>query len=184
MSSQTHATGLTYDDLAAFPDDRLRRELIGGELIVSPSPQFRHQAVVVVFTIRLGLYAEEHGGRVLSAPFDVYFDHDSVVQPDVLYILPEHLHRIEENCLRGAPDIVIEISSPSTRRTDLVRKLALYERYGVPEYWYADLKTDTVRVYRLNNGAYGNPIILKPGDTLTSPLLPGFAVPVDKLLWP
>ncbi|MGH8906795.1 MAG: Uma2 family endonuclease [Egibacteraceae bacterium] len=184
MSSQTHATGLTYDDLAAFPDDRLRRELIGGELIVSPAPQTRHQRVSRELGGRLWLYSKKHGGEIFFAPTDVHFDEGNVVEPDVLYILPEHLHRIEKNCLRGAPDIVVEISSPSTRRTDLVRKLALYERFGVPEYWYFDLNNDAVRVYRLHNGAYGNPIILKPGDTLTSPLLPGFAVPIDELLWP
>ncbi|MGH8906793.1 MAG: Uma2 family endonuclease [Egibacteraceae bacterium] len=126
MPSQAHLTGLTYDDLTAFPDDLLRRELIDGELVVSPSPTAPHQDVVV--------------------------------------------------------DIVVEVSSPSTRRTDLVRKLALYERFGIPEYWYADLDNDTIRVYRLHNGAYGNPIILKRGDILTSPLLPGFAVPVAYLL--
>ncbi|MGH8905897.1 MAG: Uma2 family endonuclease [Egibacteraceae bacterium] len=182
MASQAHVTGLTYDDLAAFPDDLLRRELIDGELIVSPSPTAPHQDVVVVLTIALGLYEQKHGGRVYCAPFDVYFDHETVIQPDVLYILPEHLHRIEENCLRGAPDIVVEVSSPSSRRTDLGRKLALYERFGVPEYWYADLGNDTIRVYRLADGAYGDPIILKRGDILTSPLLPGFAVPVAYLL--
>ncbi|MGH8907186.1 MAG: Uma2 family endonuclease [Egibacteraceae bacterium] len=182
MASQALITGLTYDDLACFPDDGLRRELIGGELIVSPSPQPRHQGSVTELVGHLWLYSNDHGGVVFCALLDVYFAHDDVVEPDVLYIRPEHLHRIEDRFLRGAPDIVVEVSSPSTRRTDLGRKLALYERYGVPEYWYVDLKTDAIRVYRLHNGAYGHPLILKPGDTLTSPLLPGFAVPIDQLL--
>ncbi|MGH8907187.1 MAG: Uma2 family endonuclease [Egibacteraceae bacterium] len=182
MASQALITGLTYDDLACFPDDGLRRELIGGELIVSPAPHTRHQLVVVELTTDVGIYTRVHGGRVFCALFDVYFSHDDDVEPDVLYIRPEHLHRIEDKFLRGAPDIVVEVSSPSTRRIDLGRKLALYERYGVPEYWYVDLKTDAIRVYRLTDGAYGDPLILKRGDALTSPLLPGFAVPIDQLL--
>lgn len=181
MSSPMHVTGLVYDDLETFPDDGLRRELIGGELIVSPAPRTLHQAAVVVLTVRLGNYAEEHGGMVLCAPLDVYFAHDDVVEPDVLFILPEHLDRIEDRFIRGAPDIVIEVSSPSTRRTDLVIKRELYERYGVPEYWYVDLDLEAVSVYRLTDGAYGDPLIFKRGETLTTPLLPGFALPIDKL---
>jgi Uma2 family endonuclease len=182
MSSQPQVTGLTYDDLAFFPDDGLRRELIGGHLIVTPAPRTSHQAAVVMLTIRLGLYAEEHGGAVFCAPLDVYLAHDDVVEPDLIYIRPEHLHRIEDLFIRGAPDIVVEISSPSTRHTDLIHKHKLYEHYAVPEYWYIDLETDTVRIHQLTGGAYGEPVILNRGDTLTSPLLPGFTLPIEELL--
>ncbi|MGH8904326.1 MAG: Uma2 family endonuclease [Egibacteraceae bacterium] len=182
MSSPAQATRYTYDDLASFPDDGLRRELIGGELIVSPAPRTRHQTIVVELILELGLYARAHGGTVLTAPTDVYLTHEDVVEPDVLFIRPEHQDRIEEKLVRSAPGIVVEVSSPSTRRLELVRKRDLYERHGVPEYWHADLEHGCIRVYRLADGRYGEPETLERGDKLTSPLLPGFAVAIEDLL--
>ncbi|MGH8904329.1 MAG: Uma2 family endonuclease [Egibacteraceae bacterium] len=184
MSSPAQTTRHTYDDLATFPNDKLRRELIDGELIVSPAPRFRHQDVATELATELRLYTRVHGGKACAAPLDVYFTHEDVVEPDVLFIRPEHQDRIEEKFIRSAPDIVVEVSSPSTRHLELVRKRNLYERHGVPEYWYADLEHDCIRVYRLTDGRYGEPEILKGGDKLTSPLLPGFAVAVENVLHP
>lgn len=184
MSSPAETTRYTYDDLASFPDDGLRRELIDGELIVTPAPRPRHQDVGASLTARLWLHTQEHGGKVYPAPLDVFFSDEDVVQPDVLFIRPEHQGRIEEKFVRSAPDIVVEVSSPSTRRLELVRKRDLYERYGVPEYWYVDVETDRVEIYRLAEDQYSHPQILGRGDKLTSPLLPGFAVVVDDLMQP
>jgi Uma2 family endonuclease len=184
MSSPAQTTRYTYGDLALFPNDGLRRELIGGELIVSPAPQFRHQDVVMQVAGRLWLYSQEHGGKACAAPLDVYFTHEDVVEPDVLFIRPEHLDRIEEKFVRSAPDIVVEVSSPSTRHLELVRKRNLYERHGVPEYWYVDLEANRIEVFRLADGRYSHPEILERGDKLTCPLLPGFAVAVEDLLAP
>ncbi len=177
-------TGLTYDDLASFPDDNLRRELIDGELIVTPAPRVHHQDVVVWLTIRLGLYAEEHGGRVYCAPLDVHFSERDVVEPDVLYVRGEHRSRLEERFLRGAADLVVEVSSPSTRHLELVRKRGLYERFGVPEYWYVDLDAERVEVYRLSDGRYGAPGLLRASEHLTSPVVPGLILDIGELLCP
>jgi Uma2 family endonuclease len=152
-------TGLTYDDLLSFPDDGLRRELIDGELFVTPSPSFRHEGVVTELVIALGLYGRAHGGKVRPAPMDVFLSERDVVEPDVLFLTAANLSRAERPFIRGAPDVVVEVSSPSTRRHDLVRKLELYERFGVPEYRIVD-------------------------QQLTSPLLPGFEASVDALLGP
>jgi Uma2 family endonuclease len=184
MSSPAQTTRYTYDDLATFPNDGLRRELISGELIVSPAPRTRHQTIVVELVLALGVYARSHSGTVLTAPLDVVLSNQDVVEPDVLFIRPEHVDRIEEQFIRGAPDIVVEVSSPSTRHLELVRKRDLYERHGVPEYWHVDLETDCLQVYQLNGEHYGTPQTLKRGDKLTSPLLPGFAVAIDDLLHP
>ncbi|MGH8884990.1 MAG: Uma2 family endonuclease [Egibacteraceae bacterium] len=184
MSSPAQATRYTYDDLATFPNDGLRRELIDGELIVSPAPRFRHQDVAGELFYLLRGYSKEHGGKAGIAPLDVYFTHEDVVEPDVLFIRPEHSDRIEEKFVRSAPDIVVEVSSPSTRRLELVRKRDLYERHGVPEYWYVDLDADSVQVYRLVGGVHGHPETLTRGDKLTCPLLPGFAVAVEDVLEP
>jgi Uma2 family endonuclease len=177
-------TGLTYDDLLSFPDDGLRRELIGGELFVTPSPSFRHQGVVTELVIALGLYGREQGGKVRPAPMDVFLSERDVVEPDLLFLTAANLSRAERPFIRGAPDVVVEVSSPSTRRHDLVRKLELYERFGVPEYWFVDLDADRVEVHRLTGDRFGPPIMLGRGEQLTSPLLPGFEASVDGVLGP
>lgn len=184
MATEPRTSGLTYEDRERmFPDeDIVRRELIGGELIVSPSPSTRHQRVVVELTVRLHAYAREHGGEVYAGPLDVYFTEHDVVEPDVLFVRPEHLARLEQRFVRGAPDLVVEVSSPSTRRLDLTRKRELYERHRVPEYWFVDLEADRVEVYRGDEGRYGSPGMLGRREVLETPLLPGFSLPVDELL--
>jgi Uma2 family endonuclease len=135
-------TGLTYDDLQAFPDDNLRRELIDGELIVTAAPATRHQRVVAKLVHRLFAYCELQGGEVLPAPLDVYFSDTNVVEPDVIFVREENRIRFEKKFFRSAPDLVVEVSSPSTRRLELVRKRELYQRFGVPGYWVVDLDAD------------------------------------------
>lgn len=176
MATQPQS-GLTYQDLLGFPEpatDGLRREIIDGELFVTPAPTIRHQRAVVTITVELALHVRVHGGEVLAAPTDVFFADDSVVEPDVLYLGPDNLHKVETAFIRSAPDIVVEVFSPSTRALELVRKRELYERHGVPEYWYVDLDVERIEVYRLHDGAYGQPTLLTRTDTLTSPLLVGF----------
>ena len=177
-------TGLTYEDLAGFPEDNLRRELIDGELIVTAAPTTRHQRVVAFLTTEFVLYQRAYGGLALPAPTDVFFDDRNVVEPDVVFVLVEHLERVERPFIRSAPDIVVEVSSPSTRRLELVRKLRLYERFGVPEYWYVDLDADRVEVYRLENERFGPPSILGRSDRLTTPQLARWSISVDELLGP
>src|SRR5688500_220853 len=96
-------TGLTYEDLRDFPEDNLRREIIDGELIVTAATATRHQRVVAKLVHRLFAYCEIHGGEVLPAPLDVYLSDTNVVEPDVLYVRPEHLGRIEKTFMRSAP---------------------------------------------------------------------------------
>ena len=175
-------TKLTYEDLTSFPEDNLRRELIGGELIVTASPVVRHQRAVMTLAGALFNYVKEHGGDVFPAPLDVFFSDIDVVEPDVLFVTEANLAKLETKFVRGAPDLVVEVSSPTTRRLELVRKRDLYERFGVPEYWYVDLDADRIEVYRLEHDRYGVPILLGRGDVLTSPVLPAFSLQVDDVL--
>lgn len=177
-------TGLTYEDLRAFPDDNLRRELIDGELIVTAAPATRHQRVVAKLVHRLYAYCEEHGGEVLPAPFDIYFSETNVVEPDVVYVRPENRGRFERRFFRSAPDLVVEVSSPSARRLELIRKRELYERFAVPEYWFVDLEAERVEVYRLEQDRYGHPLLFARGETVDTPQAPGFALAIDDLLGP
>lgn len=171
----------TYADLQAFPEDNLRREIIEGELFVTAAPRIRHQDAVATLTARLWLYAAEHGGKVFPAPTDVFFSDTSVVEPDVLFVAAAHLDKVEERFVRSAPDLVVEISSPSTRKLELVRKRELYERFEVPEYWYVDLDTDLIQIYRLTEG-YGVARVLGRGDVIEALSVPGFSVAVDEIL--
>ncbi|CAN5329134.1 Uma2 family endonuclease [soil metagenome] len=175
-------TGLTYDQLRRFPDDNLRREIIGGELFVTPAPSTRHQRVVVRLVLSLGAYARDHGGEVLPAPTDVFFTDTDVVEPDVLFVTDEHRVRVEELFVRGSPDLVVEVSSPSTRRVDSTRKRDLYERFGVAEYWLIDLDADRVEVHRLGEPGYGPPQIIGRGGVLASQTLPGLRIEVRDVL--
>ncbi len=172
----------TYADLASFPDDHLRREIIDGELVVNPAPVIRHQKASANIHLRLMLFAKSRGGLALSAPTDVFLSNDNVVEPDLLFVRADDTDQIGEKFIKGAPDLVVEISSPSTRRLELVRKRELYQRYRVPEYWYVDLDADRVEIYLLADDAYRAPEIRYPGQTLKSSQLPGFSMPVDEAL--
>ena len=105
-----------------------------------------------------------------------------MVEPDVLFVRADHIDRVEEKFVKGAPDLAVEISSPSTRRLELVRKRDLYAQFGVPEYWYVDLEADRVEVYRLEEGPYGAPTLFYTGQVLETPVLPGFAISVEEAL--
>ncbi|MBA2273014.1 MAG: Uma2 family endonuclease [Actinobacteria bacterium] len=176
---------LTYSDLLElYPEvDNVRRELIDGELIVSPSPVKRHQAVVLEIGSAFLAYAKTSGGEAFAFPMDVYFSEDNVVEPDVIYVGPDRADSLEPRFLRTVT-LVVEVSSPSTRRLELLRKRRLYERNAVPEYWYVDLEIDRIEIYRLEADAYAAPVMMSRGHRITSPELPGFGIQVDDVLGP
>lgn len=172
-----------YADLALFPDDGLRREIIDGELIVSPSPVTRHQRIVGRLFLAIGNHVVEHGGgEVFVAPFDVVLSDRNVVEPDLLFIADGQAEIVTEANVQGVPALVIEVVS--NPRMDLVRKRDLYERFGVAEYWAIDPGTDRVEIYRPNAGAYGAPTILLAGDRLETLTLPSLVIDVAALLAP
>ncbi|MEX2552113.1 MAG: Uma2 family endonuclease [Actinomycetota bacterium] len=182
LSADPAARRYTYADLETFPDDHLRREIIDGELIVTPSPVIRHQIASANLHYRLMTHAEQAGGLALAAPMDVFLSSDNVVEPDLLFIRPDRLESVGEKSVQVVPDLVVEISSPSTRRLELVRKRDLYQRFGVPEYWYVDLEAERVEIYLLEEGAYAAPEIRYPGQALESTQLAGFAMPAQEAL--
>jgi len=190
MATEPRTTDLTYEDLVhMYPDvdndvDIFRRELIDGELIVTAAPGARHQDAVLRLGATLLAWCDRNGGKVYVAPRDVYFTERDVVEPDVVFVRAENLERDEDRFVRGAPDVVVEVSSPSTRRLEIHRKRELYERMGVLEYWYVDLDAERVEIYRLQEGRYGLPTLLDRGSSLESPLVPGFSIAVDDLLGP
>lgn len=128
------------EDLAAMPDDGRRYELYDGEIYVSPAPVPAHQRVSAN-THALLLRAEMAGhGVSFAAPIEVKLGRGRVVQPDLIFIRRERLAIIGETQIVGAPDLVVEIVSPSSRKRDLGWKLRAYEAAGIPFYWVADPK--------------------------------------------
>lgn len=182
LSAQSPARRYKYADLASFPDDHLRREIIDGELIVTPSPVVGHQRASARIHYRLTSYADEAGGLALAAPMDVFLSDDNVVEPDLLFVRADHLGDVGDKYIRVVPDLVVEISSPSTRQLELVRKRELYERFGVPEYWYVDLEAERIEIYALAEGAYSPPKIRYSGEIIESTQLSGFGMAVEEAL--
>ena len=185
MATNHPAQPLSYEDYAAIDDDR-RYQVLEGELIVSPSPNRRHQRLVVRLTTALATYAEASGaGEVFVAPFDVVLRAErpaTVLQPDVLFVAAARAEVVTAANVQGAPDLVVEVLSPSNARLDTVRKYKLYAAFGVREYWMLPLEFDRLEVVRLgDDGTFSRPLLHLPGDVLTSPLLPGFALPIAPL---
>ena len=168
---------LTYDDFVQFPDDGKRHELIDGEHYVTPSPNTKHQTIVTNLAVLLGSHLRQHRtGRLFTAPFDVVFSDFDVVEPDLLFVSKARQHDVlTAKHVRGAPDLVVEIGSPSTRRRDETIKRRLYERFGVSEYWVVDPELDEGRVYRRAGDRFERVALLarELADVLTSPLFPG-----------
>ena len=179
------AVKLTYDDFLLFPDDGQRHELIDGCHHVTPSPNVRHQAISGRLHALIWAYLDAHPiGHVFHAPLDVVLSEIDVVEPDLLYVSNARAGAvITPAYARGAPDLVVEIASPSTRRRDETVKRRLYERDGVAEYWVVDPDIDVIRVYRRAGDVFGRPTELArdSSDVLTTLLLPGLTLPLQRI---
>ena len=177
---------LTYDDFVLFPDDGKRHELVDGEHYVTPSPNTRHQQISGDLFALIWTYLEAHPvGRVFHAPYDVVFSDCDVVAPDLLYVSNERAAEVvTAQHVQGVPDVVVEIASPGTRKRDETIKRPLYERAGVSEYWIVDPETDVVRLYRRTREGFDRAMELsrEAGDVLATPLMPGLALPLTRLL--
>ena len=174
----------TYDDFLGFPDDGKRHEIIDGEHYVTPSPITKHQVVSMNLTRAFNFWLRRHPrGYLFAAPFDVVFSNLDVVEPDLLYISRERTGILTDKHVRGAPDLVIEILSPGTRKTDELIKRKLYERFGVGEYWVVDPELDTIKIYRHVEEAFEriSELSVEHQDVLTTPLLPDFSVTLAEL---
>lgn len=172
---------LTYNDLEAIPQRREGEwhEIIDGELIVTPAPIPFHQDVSgnIYDPLRSFVRARKLG-KVYYAPVDVRLTPDNVLIPDIIFIARHRLHIVGPKTIDAAPDLVVEILSPGTRRRDLTVKRDLYARFGVQEYWIVDPESRMVQVLALVGGAFQE-VPLLPGPTIQSRVLPGFALALD-----
>ncbi|MGH2559091.1 MAG: Uma2 family endonuclease [Thermomicrobiales bacterium] len=174
---------LTHADLAQFPDDGKRYEIIDGELYVAAAPAQEHQEFSKhLFRLVDGPVEATGWGKVYYAPVDVEFAEHDTVQPDLLVIRRDRMHLYRGNTFFGAPDIVIEILSPSNRSYDEFAKARLYAANGVLEYWVADPMTPDFRLMALRDGQYV-PVEPDANGLLHSTVVPGLAVDPVVLLF-
>ncbi len=140
----------TYRDLVALPEDQLRHELIDGEHVVTPSPAIPHQVILWNLTQLLGPYLRANPiGTALAGPVDVKFSLLTVLVPDLVFFTTDRFARVvNEKHATAAPDLVVEILSPGTRRRDKGRKRAVYDREGVQEYWIVDPEAQSITALR------------------------------------
>ena len=172
----------TYDHYAALPDDGKRYEIVDGVLYIAPpSPSGFHQGATNLFSTYLTIHVQFAGlGRVYAGPLDVELAADTVVQPDVLVLLNANLHRFAPSRIMGAPDLVVEVSSPSTVKYDKGQKLKMYAQAGIKEYWIVDPKAQTVKLLQLDNDTYYSLGVFSGTQTLPTEVIPNFPVQVQQ----
>jgi Uma2 family endonuclease len=173
---------MTFSDLERLPEDGRRFELYDGEVWEMPSAMPRHQAAADNALELLRGYRKRGGGRAISAPLDIVFSKYDVVQPDVVYFLPERAHVVNPGKVtRDRPDLAVEVLSPGTESNDRGRKLRMFARYGVPEYWILDPVEHTLEILSLRGDLYVTALEAGGDTVVTSPLLADLSFPVSQL---
>ncbi len=180
---------LTYDDFLLFPEgDGLRHEIIDGVHYVTAAPNLRHQELVGRLHLAIGNYLASNPrvGRVFLSPVDVVFTIYDVVEPDLVFVAGDQTDILTEANIQGAPAIVVEIVSKSTRSRDERIKKELFDRGGVREYWMVDPDRNQLVVHSRDvNGFHARtPLATADHAMLTTPLLPGFSLSVWDLFQP
>lgn len=185
MTPASSRAKLTYDDFLLFPDDGMRHELIDGVHYVTASPNTKHQTVSGNIHLLIGMWLQANSvGRIYYAPFDVVFSKYDVVEPDLLYMSHERAAAVLTPAnVQGAPELVIEIGSPSTRSRDESIKRELYDRAGVAEYWFVDPDADTIKVYRRAGEKLGpaEQLFADRRDVLRCSLFPGLELALTRI---
>jgi Uma2 family endonuclease len=173
----------TYDEMAAkLPETNQPIELWDGELCIYHAPPPSHQTTVGQIVFRLHDFAKARNlGKVYHSPIDVVLSQTRVVQPDVVFVSNEK-KKILGKVIRGVPDLAVEIISTGSWRRDTIDKRALYEQFGVQEYWIVDPEAATVEVLTLKDDAFQ--LFGRFGKTqlARSALLKGFKIRVADIL--
>jgi Uma2 family endonuclease len=172
---------VSFAELERWPEDGRRYELYDGEVYEVPSPILLHQIVAGRLYVILNEYVRERGGVVLFAPLDIVLTEYDVVQPDLLLFTKEREGLLDlRKANRVAPDLAIEILSPSTAANDRGRKMQLLACHRVREFWLVDPETATIEVYALNGQQFDLASTVPGRERVRSPLLPDLAlVPAD-----
>jgi len=178
----------TYGDYRKWPDDKRYEVIDGLAYAMSPAPAVDHQRIALHIAGKLLTALAGHPCQVLIAPLDVRLPRsqepddiiDIVVQPDVLVVCDPR--KIDHKGVRGAPDLVVEVLSPSTAGHDQIRKRRVYERAGVREFWLVHPTDRVITIYRLENGAFASPDIREFDVPTPVAILPGVEIAWDELV--
>lgn len=183
LSRPKSRRGWTYDEFAAkSAESNLPTELWDGEIIMTAAPRPIHQILVTNFAAALNEQVRPRRlGRGIVSPVDVVFGASKAVQPDVVYVSNAQKSIIESTCIRGVPDLLVEVISEGTWRRDRVDKKALYEQCGVAEYWIIDPESRLIEVFALVKGSYKLHARGVGAEKVTSKLLAGLKVAFDQL---
>jgi Uma2 family endonuclease len=180
MTARLQTKYWTYEDLFDLPDDGRRYEIIEGVLYEMPAPNMEHAELISNLILRvLWPVVEPIGGRVYTAPLDVFLRGANPVQPDVFVLLPEQFGHKSKRGVEGPPALIVEVLSPSNPEHDRATKRLLYARAGVPEYWLVSPETATVEVLVLDGDSYRTHARVAGDELLTSPTLPALACPAS-----
>ncbi len=170
----------TYRDYAALGDEQ-QYEIVNGVLLMPPAPSWSHQEIVGEIFAYLREHLRTHAlGGVFTAPIDVELSPEDVFQPDAVVLLKEHHDRLQERHIVGAPDLVVEVASPSTALYDRLVKYETYACAGVPEYWIVNPETSTVEVLVLEDKHYRSLGRYSGQQMVPSQVVAGLVVPVEK----
>jgi Uma2 family endonuclease len=172
----------TWDDFVALPEDD-RRELIDGELVEVEVPTKWHENMVALLAFFVTGWARTRKLRVLASAYKVRVRHDRGAMPD-LQVMKESVYRTRANdqgLVRGRPELVVEIVSPSSRRHDRVRKVEWYASRGIPEYWIVDVDDRLVQRLVLRRKQYVLAQQVAGDDTFEPASMPGLAIPLEEL---
>lgn len=171
----------TYEDYAKLPEGA-PYQLIGGDFIMTPSPEPYHQMISIRLATSLTNFVVPRKlGIVLTAPIDVYLEDEETYQPDIIFISKDRMDIIGGKKIEGSPDFVIEILSPSTAYYDLRKKFKMYEKHGVREYWIVDPSIKSVDIYNNKDGKFFLAQSLTSEGKCTSSVIKGFEVDVKDI---
>ena len=178
----TEEIRFTYEDYLRLPDDGKQYQIVGGELYMSPAPVPYHQRILLNLSMVLQHFvAERDLGSVWIAPCDIVLSDEDVVEPDLFFISKEREDIVGDTYIEEAPDLAVEILSPSTSKLDRTIKMRLYERSGVREYWVVDPERKRIEVLNLTDRGYLRAGIYGAEEHLESVLLNGLMVNVSEV---
>lgn len=173
----------TYKEFLEITKDIERAEFIDGEIIMQATPTAQHQSIVLNIASEFRNFFSGKDCRPYIAPFDIIledgYEETKKVQPDISIICGQNL--INENEFKGVPQLIVEVVSPSNASDDYVKKLNLYMRFGVEEYWIVSPKNKTIQIFNLENGVYGEPIIYFENDLIKSGVFQGLSIELKRI---
>ena len=181
-SYKTSRKKYTYQDYLELPDDGKRYEIISGDLIMPPAPKTIHQKVALKIEYELLKFNDkETKGELFHAPYDVIMSDMNVVQPDILFVKTENLGIVTDKNIDGAPDLIIEILSPSSGYYDQIKKKETYARFGVKEFWIVDPIKQSIEIFLNKENEFELKQRLNREGEATSEVLNGFHVDLEEI---